>query len=118
MAQEFILGDSRPYVVNLSINGATFPIDPQTSTVKAALVSGDKKKLLAGPITLSSTALGADWAISKLIVKFPKTTTADVKVTGEHLLEIQVTLDNADAQLEDDDWTWFIPVELVKGNIS
>jgi hypothetical protein len=117
VAQEFILGDSRPYVVNLSINGAPFPIDPLTSSIKAAIVTSDKKKLLAGPITLASTSLGADWSISKLIVKFPRAATSDVKVTGEHLLEVQVTLDNTDAQLEDDDWTWFIPVELVKGNI-
>ena len=117
MAQEFILGDSRPYVVNLTINGAPFEIDTLTATVKAALVSSDKKKLLAGPITLVSTYPGSDWSIAKLIVKFPREATEEVKVTGEHLLEVQVTFDNADALLDDDDWTWFIPVELVKGNI-
>ena len=117
MAQEFILGDSRPYVVNLSINGATFPIDPLAATVKAALVKSDKTKLLAGPVTLSSTTPGADWSVSKLVVKFPRAATADVKEKGDHLLEVQVTFDNADTNVDDDDWTWFIPVTLARGNI-
>ena len=115
---EFILGDSRPYTVDLKINNATFAIDPLTSTVKAALVKNDKKRLLAGPITLSSTTPGADWSASKLVLKFPRATTADVKEIGDHYLEVQVTLDNTDALLDDDDWTWFIPITLVKGNIA
>ena len=114
---DFILGDSRPYTVDLQINNAPFAIDPITSTVKAALVKSDKKKLLAGPIILSSTTPGADWSASKLVLKFPRATTADVKETGGHYLEIQVTLDNTDAAVDDDDWTWFIPITLVRGNI-
>ena len=115
--QEIVLGDSRPYTVALKINGNPFAINPSSDVVKAAIISADKKKLLAGPITLLSTTPGGDWANSTLIVKFPRALTADVAIIGKALLEVQVTFDNADASVDDDDWTWFLPVTLSRGQL-
>lgn len=115
---QFILGDSRPYTVEPKINKSTFTIDPTTSEVKAAIVSTDKKKMLTPSyITLSSTTQGSDWSISKLIVKFPKDYTKDITIVGKALLELQVTFKSSVEGIEDDDWTWFFPIELVRGNI-
>lgn len=116
--QDFVLGDSRPYTVALTINNVPFNIEPASSIVKAAIISADKKRLIAGPITLVSTTPGSDWTKSTLIVKFPRAMTADVIDRGKALLEVQVTLANADADLDDDDWTWFLPIMLGKGQLA
>ena len=107
---DFILGDSRKYVVDLQINNAGFVIAP-SDTVKAAIVMADKKTALSSaPVTLSSTADGADWSTGKVVVKFPRESTEGVTVTGKAFLEIQATIG-------EDDWTWHIQVNLVPGTI-
>jgi hypothetical protein len=116
----FVTGDSRPHTVTLTINGTPFDI-PSGAVVKAALVSADRQRVLTpAPITLSSSTPGSDWAESTLVVKFPRASTVDIAVPGKLMkafLEIQVTFDNPDVLLDDDDWTWHIPVEIVPGKI-
>lgn len=110
----FTLGDGRPYPFQLTINSEVFEI-PINSLVKAQIVSEDKKKVLsAAPAVCSSTDANADWATSKVIVKFQRDDTSEIKIQGDALLEIQVTFVNGS---DKDDWTWYIPIELEKGHI-
>lgn len=115
---EFIVGDSRPYAVQLTINDEPFVIDPLTDTVKAAIVSVDGTRLLCtSAITVLSTLPGSDWSTSKIVIKFPRSQTAAIKKAVSAQLEIQVTFNAADVDAADD-WTWFIPVELVLAQIA
>lgn len=119
MATDFIIGDSRPYTVQLTINDLPFVIDPLKDLVKAAIVSTDKKALSSAPVSVLSTAPGADWATSKLTVKFPRASTAGIKEEQKAYMEIQVTFDGQNVdEAEWDDWTWFLEVKLVKATIS
>jgi hypothetical protein len=109
---DIIIGDSRPYAVNLTIAGEAFEI-PDASTVKAALCTLDRSRALSEIVTLSSSATGADWAESKVVVQFPREAFAaatSANYQGKALLEVQVTLANGD-------WTWHIQVNLVRGVI-
>ena len=115
---EFIVGDSRPYAVQLTINGEPFVINPVTDTVKAALVSKDGSRLLCtSAITVADSLPGSAWNTSKVVVKFPKSQTASIKKAVEAQLEIQVTFNAADGD-NASDWTWFVPVELVLAQIA
>lgn len=109
---EIVLGDSRPFSVQLQIDGETFIINPDTDTVKVAIVTTDNKAAIVPAMDIASTLPGSDWAISKIIVKFPRSSTDSLNFQGNALLEIQVTFASTD-----DDWTWFIPVSLRKGNV-
>lgn len=114
MSSEFITGDSKTKLVQLRINTATFVIDP-TSTVTAQIVDSVKKKALtSSPVICLSTMTGAEWATSLVAVKFPRASTASIAVKdlGAALLEIQVTLDPLG---EAEDYTFYIPITLVKG---
>ena len=114
---DFVVGDSRPYVVQLTINEESFVINPVTDMVKAAIVSEDRSRLLCtSAILLSSAAPGGDWAESKVVVKFPRAHLSGVKKATEAVLEVQVTFGYAD-EATADDWTWFIPVNLVLAQI-
>lgn len=118
MSNEFITGDSRTKLIQLHINELPFVIAP-TDTVKAQIVAKDKSKALtSASVTCLSTATGAAWATSLVAVKFPRASTADIKVSGASLsalLEIQVTLDPlGDAE----DITFYVPITIVKGNLT
>ena len=114
---QFTLGDSRPYTVIPKIDGLPFAIDPVTSVVKAAIVKNDRKARLTEDLELHATTPGSDWAVSKCVVKFPRSHTQEITVTGKALLELQVTFKSSDPLIEDDDWTWFFPIELIRGHI-
>lgn len=115
MSSEFITGDSKTKLVQLKINNATFVIAP-TSVVTAQLVTKDKMKVLtAEPVVCTDDMLGADWETALLAVKFPRSSTAGIKTFGAALLEIQVTTDPL-GDLED--WTFYIPVTITKGNLA
>jgi hypothetical protein len=117
-APEITLGDSRPYTVNLTINGAAFAIPSTTSTVQAAIVAADKKTALTStPLSLSSGTPGADWEHSKVVVKFPRASTATITTVGKAFLEVQVTFNAASDESAADDWTWHIPITLGGGTI-
>ncbi len=115
MSNEFVTGDTRTKLVQLEINELPFVIDP-ASTVRAQIVNKEKTKALTTePAKCLSTMTGAVWATSLIAVKFPRTTTADIKVTGVANLEIQVTLDPLG---DPEDFTFYIPITLAKGNLT
>lgn len=90
--------------VNFVING--------TATVKASIVSKDRKKILVAPVTLSKDTTGADWFNSLLIVEFAAADTTSITSNqlGSVLLEIQVD--------DGGKLTWFAKVKLVQGTID
>lgn len=110
-----VTGDSRPYSVVLKVNDA--PIVggiPLTTVIKAQIVSTDRKKVLTTePVEILSAAIGSDWVNSKIVVKFPRSSTSSITHQGPALIEVQATFAG-----EEDDWTWFVDIELVKGNLS
>jgi hypothetical protein len=117
MSSEFITGDSRSKYVQLTINGDPFIIPPDSS-LSAQIVNKTKAKALSSAsVVLSATRPGVDWAASLVAVKFPRASTADIKVPGKSLdafLEVQVTLaPEGDAE----DLTFYVPITLVKGNL-
>lgn len=114
MSSEFVTGDARTKLVQLTINDATFIIAP-TSTVTAQIISKDRLKVLTiEPVECLSTMTGAVWTTSLVAVKFPRASTAGIKVIGAAVLEIQVTVDPAgDAE----DFSFFTPITIAKGNL-
>lgn len=112
---ELITGDSRPYVATLTINGEPFEI-PTANSVKASLVSVDKKKIYIPAVTVAHTTTGSDWAESTIVFKFTREQTAAVSVPDntDALVEVQVELpDGASTS----DWSWWLPITIVKGTI-
>ena len=106
---QIVTGDDVALPVTLKKDGAVFAIDAG-ATVQAALVSLDRSTVLAGPVTCSNVATGADWPNSLVIVPFDSTTTSSITATGKALLEIQV---NDSGKL-----TWFVTVDIEKGTIA
>ena len=114
MSSEFITGDARTKLVQLTINDATFVIAPG-SKVTAQIISKDRLKVLTTePVECLSTMTGAAWATSLVAVKFPRASTAGIKVIGSAILEIQVTLD---PDGDSEDFSFFTPITLAKGNL-
>lgn len=109
---QIVTGDSRPYTVTLTIDDNPFAINSGVDTVKAALVSLDRKTVLAAAIALSPATPGSDWAASKVIYKPDRAATSAITSQGPALLEVQVSFGGTD------DWTWFIPVILIRGNVT
>lgn len=116
MSNVFVTGDTRTKLVQLEINELPFIIDP-TSTVTAQIVNKEKTKALTTEAaTCLSTMTGAVWATSLVAVKFPRASTSAIKVTGDGManLEVQVTLNPI---VEPEDFTFYIPITLLKGNL-
>ena len=117
---KFVTGDSKPYSVVLKVNDLPIvngiPVD---TTIKAQIVTIDRKKVLTTePITITSAAPGSDWVNSVVVVKFPRASTKDIAITSKEgfmdaYIEIQATFTAGQ-----DDWSWFVPIELYKGNLD
>ena len=104
-----VTGDDVALPVTLKKDNSTFSIDAG-ATVQAALVSLDRSTVLAGPVTCSNVATGADWVNSLVIVEINSTLTGAITSYGGALLEIQVD-DNGKL-------TWFVSVDIEKGTIA
>ena len=117
MSNEFVTGDTRTKLVQLEINELPFVIAP-SSEVTAQIVNKEKTKALTTePVECLSTMTGADWTTSLVAVKFPRESTAAIKIptNGAANLEIQVTLNPI---TEPEDFTFYIPIVIVKGNLT
>lgn len=106
---EIITGDDEVIPVTLKKNGATFAISG-TAQIKAAIIDQSHTRVLAGPVTVSPTTPGSNWASSLLIVEIPGTQTEKLKAQ-QAKLEIQV-LDDGRKK------TWHVPANLKKGVIE
>lgn len=78
--------------------------------VQARLVSPDHTQLLCDPVPQVSTAIGADWANSLVVVSLPAAATTSLLFQGLALLEIQV---NDGIKI-----TWFVTVKIERGSIA
>lgn len=103
-----VTGDDISLPVTLKKNGATFAID-SGATVVGQLVSRDRKKTYTEEVSQSNAA-PADWTNSLVDITFLSVHTADITEQGPALLEIQV--DDGGKR------TWFVAVNIVRGNIA
>lgn len=94
----------------LTKNGATFNI-PVTATVKARLVSVDRKHTYTDAVTQSSASAGADWSTSRVTILFSNTDLANISYQGLAICELQID----DAGNLD---PFFDEVTIVKGTIK
>ncbi len=104
-----VTGDDIAIPVTLKKDGATFAIDAG-ATIKARLVSSDHKTTYSDEIDQSNVAPGADWDNSLVVVAFGSAETVEITHQGVAALEIQV--DDSGKR------TWFVTVNIVKGNIG
>lgn len=104
-----VTGDDVSIPAQLKKNGAAFAI-PIGATVKARLVSINSNITYTAEILQSSDAPGADWATALVVVQFVPENTQSITFQGKARLEIQV----------DDGMklTWFLLVEIRRGNIA
>ena len=107
---EIVIGDDLDVIVNLTISGLPFIINP-VSVVKAAIVDKSNTKILAGPILVSNANTGSDWTKSTLSVLIPGRLTTAIPFSTPAKLEIQV--DDGTYKR-----TWFSNVSLIKGLIK
>lgn len=112
---EIVTGDVNIIGVTLKkkTNGvsSTFSI-PTGSAVKVQLVSKDRRIVyMSAAVDQSSDTSGADWANSLVIIKLPTDSTKNIIYQGDAWLQIQVTI-NSEPK------SWFLPVAVIKGNIS
>ncbi len=95
------------------VNGvaATFAIATDGSaTVKAALVTEDRSKLLAGPWTLAHDAAGADWSSSKVVIAGPA---VDISTLEPQAVGFEIQVDDGVKKLP-----FFIGGDLRRGHIA
>jgi len=106
---EIVSGYDAELPIELTKDKTTFAIDI-ASIVKASLISADRATVLIAPVTCDHTAAGADWAVSLVVVEFPRTSTALLTDYAPALIEIQV---------DDGKKTpFFTSVDIEKGTIS
>jgi hypothetical protein len=111
MSAVITTGDDVSIPVTLKKNGQTFNIG-LSAQVKVAIISADRSKQLTNDILCSSSAAGADWANSLVVVAIPSAETVNMIVPskGSVLLEIQVD--------DGGKLTWTVPLKVVKGVID
>lgn len=70
-------------------DGLTFNI-PGGTSVKAALLNNDHTQLLAGPVTVSQSEAGSDWATSGIVAVFSAADLAAITESVPLVMEIEV----------------------------
>ena len=108
-----VTGDDIDFSVTLQLAGsaASFNVGSPQDTIKARLVSLDRKRTYTEEATLDPSAVGADWANGVVIVEMAASATDGVTYQGPAYCEIQVD----DGSLKD---TWFVDVDIARGNIA
>ena len=106
-----VTGDDSILPVTLKKNQNTFLIN-SGATVKASVISKDKKEILLAPVIVDVNETGSDWGNSLIVVTFDSADTANipVKELGGALLEIQVD--------DGGKLTWFHKIKLLQGTID
>lgn len=104
-----VTGDDSTLPVELRKEQQAFSI-ATSATVKASIISKNKRVVLIPTVTVLETSAGSVWATSLIVVKFTSAETAAINRLGEALLEIQVD--------DGGKITWFSPILVVKGTIT
>lgn len=105
-----VAGDDTSLSVTLKKDATTF--DMSLDTAKAVIVSNDKLTQYSAEVDLSSSAPGANWLNSLVVVDFTSAQTA-VLSPGQALLEIQVTENGSGKKT-----TWFGSVRIMGSSIA
>lgn len=105
---ELTIGDDISLSVQLRKDSATFNINT-TSIVEAQIVANDRNSVLSAKTTMTSTATGADWANSLVVVEFASSATSNITTFGPAILELQVD--------DSGKTTWFSSVRLLNSQI-
>lgn len=106
---EIVSGDDIIIEQTLTKDNATFSID-SSATIKASLVSIDRKTIFVAPVSVLEAATGSDWANSKVIVIFAEADTSSLTTFGSMLLEVQVD--------DGGKLTWLNRVVMLQGTID
>lgn len=101
-------GDDLALLITLKSDGVVF--DMSGKTVTARIVTRDRQSVLTAEIVQDAGASGADWSNSLVAVEMASGETADMDYQGSGYVEIQVGFPEKK--------TWFLPVQIVKGNIA
>lgn len=113
MIPTLVTGDDSIYEIQLTKNEENFRIN-NGATVKASLISKDRKTVIIPPVILSDNDTNSDWLNSLVVVKFDSADTDAIPTTivnqKNALLEIQVD--------DGGKLTWFHKIQLVKGTID
>lgn len=104
-----VTGDDTVLSVTLKKNSSTFNIDTG-ATILASLVTPNHINIIMSPVAVLSTAPGADWANSLLVIELTSAQTEAITSYGDALLEIQVD-DNGKT-------TFFANINVTKGTIT
>lgn len=81
-----------------------------SAVVKARLVSIDHKTTYTAEVVQESTAPGADWSTSLVVIKFAGSDTSGITYQGKAKIEIQVA--------DPDKKTWWVDCMIRRGNIE
>lgn len=103
-------GDYIELPITLRKGGLTFTI-PSTATIKAAIVSYDRKTVYSSVVTVVEATAGSDWVNSLIVAVFQPADTNRILHQGSALVEVQVTTSSKPE-------TWFLEVGVVRGNVT
>lgn len=104
-----VTGDDTSLSVTLKKNGQTFNIDTG-ATVQASLVTPNHIKTIMNPVGVLSTATGADWTNSLIVIELTSAETGAITDYGDALLEIQVD--------DSGKTTFFANINVTRGTIT
>lgn len=118
-APEITLGDSRPYTVNLKINGEAFAIPSTTKRVRCRrrLWAPDKKTALTELRSRAAAPLGLIGSILRLWLNSHGRQRIRSPRLARRFWSVQVTF-NASDESAADDWTWHIPTTRSAAGLS
>jgi hypothetical protein len=105
---QIVTGDDFALPVNLTANAVAVSV--AGATITACIVSDDHASLLSASQAQSSTAVGASWSTGLVVVELAAALTGAMAHTGTALIEIQVATPTK--------VSWFVPIEVVKGQIA
>ena len=88
----FVAGDTYPFVVDLTVGGKPFPVEPSGGVVEAVWVRPDGQTAITAVAAQSSTAIGAAWAAGKVAIVFPGVESDKLAAYRQAILEVQVTV--------------------------
>lgn len=103
-----VSGDDLDLLVTLKVDGAVFNMTG--ATVTARVVSKDRETVLTAEVIQDSGATGADYSNSLVAIEMTAAETASINQQDLGYIEIQAALPEKK--------TWWLPVQLVKGNIA
>jgi hypothetical protein len=108
-----ITGDEVDIEVKLTKDKAKFAIAAD-AVIKASIIDKNHQTVLAGPVTLSHSDVGSDWANSQIMVKMSGRLTRHLSLNMAAKMQAKLEIQVDDGIRT----TWFTDITLVRGTIS